>query len=111
MPDGSPGARLFSVYIVRCRDGSFYTGIAVDVARRMEAHRGGVTGARYLRGRAPLELVGQWAVGDRSLATRVERRIKRMSRAAKKELIRKPAGIAAILSDLQAAPAARSAKN
>lgn len=88
---------------MRCRDGSLYTGIAIDVAQRLEAHRRGVTGAKYLRGRAPLELVGQWPVGDRSLASRVESRIKRMSRREKEQLIEMPAAISAIVSGLRGA--------
>ena len=87
--------------MVRCRDGSLYTGIATDVSRRIEEHRGGRIGSRYLRGRAPLDLAAQWPVGDRSLASRVEHRIKRMSRAEKESLLAAPAGITTILSRLE----------
>jgi putative endonuclease len=87
--------------MVRCRDGSLYTGIATDVSRRIAEHRGGRTGARYLRGRGPLELAAQWPIGDRGLALRLEHRIKRMSRAEKQSLVAAPAGIATILSRLE----------
>lgn len=87
--------------MVRCRDRSLYTGIATNVSRRLEEHRSGRIGARYLRGRAPLELAGQWPIGDRSLALRVEHRIKRMSRAEKEALLASAAGIASVLSRLE----------
>lgn len=87
--------------MVRCRHNSLYTGIATDVTRRVQEHRDGALGARYLRGRTPLKLVGQWTVGDRSTALRVERRIKRLGKAAKEQLLARPNGIDAFLRDLQ----------
>ncbi len=86
--------------MVRCRYNSLYTGIATDVTRRLQEHRDGALGARYLRGRAPLELVGQWTVGDRSMALRVERRLKRLDKAAKEQLLARPKGMAEFLSEL-----------
>jgi putative endonuclease len=71
----------YSVYLIRCRDGSLYTGIATDVERRLAEHRDGRKGARYLRGRGPLSLVFQRHIGSRSLASRIEARIKRLSKA------------------------------
>ncbi len=76
----------YSVYLVRCRDGSLYTGIATDVARRISEHEGGTKGAKYLRGKGPLELVYQQEIGDRSLASRIEDRIKRLSSADKSDV-------------------------
>lgn len=85
MPSGTPS---WSVYIVRCRDGTLYTGIARDIPRRLAEHTGpGGRGARYLRSRGPLELVFEAPVGDRSLALRVERRIKKLRRSDKEALI------------------------
>ena len=75
------------VYILRCADGSFYTGIALDVARRLQEHESGVRGAKYLRGRAPLELVFEQVAGDRAAAQRLEHRVKRLSRIEKEALI------------------------
>lgn len=75
------------LYLLRCRDGSLYTGISNDVARRLEAHRRG-RGARYLRGRGPLVLARKLRVGSRGDALRVERRVKRLSRDGKQRLIR-----------------------
>ncbi len=83
--------RTWSLYIVRCRDGSLYTGIATDVKRRLEDHRqAGGRGAKYLRGRGPLALVLERSVGSRSLALRLESRIKRLGKARKEELVRRP---------------------
>ena len=75
------------IYLIRCRDGSLYTGITTDVARRLDAHRKG-SGASYLRGRAPLKLVFQRKLGDRSLALAVEHRVKRLTKVKKEELVR-----------------------
>jgi len=74
------------VYILRCGDGSLYTGIALDVPARLAQHRAG-SGARYTRGREPLELVYQEASPSRSSATRREAAIKRATRAEKLALI------------------------
>ena len=72
--------------MVRCGDGTLYTGISNDVARRLAAHRAG-KGARYLNGRGPLTLARKVRVGSCSQALRAERRVKRMSRARKEKLI------------------------
>lgn len=74
------------LYILRCRDGSLYTGITTDVQARLEAHRAG-KGAKYTRGRAPLELVYSENCGDHSAALRREIEIKSLSRTEKMELI------------------------
>lgn len=93
-------AAEYSVYLVRCRDGSLYTGIAKDVSRRIAAHEQGTTGAKYLRGKGPLELVFQRPIGDRGLAQRVEHRIKRLPRAEKEDLHHLPGRIDALLDEL-----------
>ncbi|MBT4666955.1 MAG: GIY-YIG nuclease family protein [Opitutae bacterium] len=80
----------WSVYLVRCKDDSLYAGVALDVHRRLEEHREGKRGAKYLRGRAPLELVLRRELGDRSLALKVELRIKKLSRKAKENMIENP---------------------
>ena len=80
----------WSVYLVRCKDDSLYAGVALDVDRRLEEHREGKRGAKYLRGRAPLELVLRCELGDRSLALKVELRIKKLSRKAKENMIENP---------------------
>lgn len=74
------------VYVARCHDGSLYTGITTDLASRLAAHNAG-RGAKYTRGRRPVELVYQEPAADRSAALRRERAIKRLSLAAKRRLI------------------------
>ncbi len=79
----------WSVYLLRCADGSIYTGVATDVERRIDEHeRGGGKGAKSLRGRRPLELVLEHAVGTRGDALRLEARIKKLPRARKQDLVR-----------------------
>lgn len=90
----------WSVYMLRCADGTFYTGIATDVSRRISEHAQGKRGAKYLRGRGPLELVYQKTVGDRSTATRVEYNVKQLSRVEKQDLQRLPALIDEMLDEL-----------
>ena len=81
-------AAEFSLYIVRCADGALYTGIATDVDKRLAEHASGVRGAKFLRGRGPLEVVFAEAVGDRASALRLEHRVKRLTRAQKLALVR-----------------------
>ncbi len=77
------------LYLIRCHDGSLYTGITTDVARRFAEHQGnGNAGAKYLRGRGPLLLVFQKKLGSRSLALGVESKVKKLSKARKEELVR-----------------------
>lgn len=85
-----PAVAPWHLYLVRCGDGTLYTGIARDVARRLEEHRSG-SGARYLRGRGPLELVLERPAGERGAALRLERRVKLLTRARKEEILRRPA--------------------
>ena len=75
------------VYILRCGDGTLYTGITDDIPRRLAAHRAG-KGAKYTRGRGPLELVYTEQVPDKSAALRREYQIKRLTRQEKEKLIR-----------------------
>ena len=77
----------YSLYIVRCRDDSLYTGIAVDVTRRIQQHESGARGARYLRGKGPLRLEFVRPVGDRAVASRIEYQVKRLGKDAKEDLI------------------------
>ncbi len=72
----------WSVYLLRCGDGTLYCGIALDVEARLAAHRTG-KGARYTKGRGPLVLVHVEALPDKPSALRRELEIKRMGRGAK----------------------------
>lgn len=77
----------YSVYIIRCADDTLYTGIAVDVDRRIGEHESSPRGAKYLKGRGPLKLMFSQVVGDRALASRFEYRVKKLSRLEKQALI------------------------
>jgi putative endonuclease len=74
------------VYILRCRDGSLYTGVATDVDRRFAEHRAG-TGARYTRSHKPAKVVYRRKLGSRSKALKREAQIKKWPRKQKLELI------------------------
>ena len=85
------------VYILRCRDGSLYTGIATDVERRIADHLAN-KGAKYLRGRGPLKLVFTKKVGKKGRALKVGHQVKRLPRHKKEALIKPGAGIEALIS-------------
>lgn len=74
------------VYMLRCVDGSLYTGWSTDVERRLTQHRAG-TASKYTASRLPVELVYSAAMDDRAAARREEARIKRLRRHAKLALI------------------------
>lgn len=79
-------ANTWKLYILRCGDGSLYTGITTDVEKRLEAHRSG-KGAKYTRGRGPLELVYREECGDHSAALRRELVVKALSREEKQKML------------------------
>lgn len=76
----------WTVYMLRCSDGSLYTGCTNDMFRRLEAHRRG-KGAKYTRSRLPVELVYQETAENRSAALRREFAIKHLSRMQKLALL------------------------
>ena len=76
----------YIVYILRCGDGSLYTGITTDLQRRVAVHNSG-KGAKYTRSRLPVEPVYWETVPDKPAALRRERAIKTLSRAEKLKLI------------------------
>lgn len=76
----------YFVYMLRCGDGSLYTGWTTDVKQRLAAHRAG-RGAKYTRGRGPLELVYTEALPDKTTALQREFAIKRLTRQEKENLI------------------------
>ena len=78
----------WELYILRCGDGTLYTGITTDVEKRLETHRCG-KGAKYTRGRGPLELVYREECGDHSAALKREAEIKKLSREEKLKLTEK----------------------
>ncbi len=94
----------WSVYLVRCRTEALYTGIATDVARRLNDHRQG-KGAKYLRGLGPLRLVFEKEIGAKGLALSVESRIKKLSKARKEALIEQDHVIQKIIARVREASA------
>ncbi len=80
--------RRWAVYILRCGDGSLYTGATCDVERRLRQHRSG-RGARYTRSRLPLALVYLERARDRGSALRREAALKQLTRAEKLGVIRR----------------------
>ena len=75
----------WSLYILKCGDGTLYTGIAVDVDKRFQAHCAG-KGAKYTRGRGPLQLLYRESCGDHGSALRRELAVKALSRLEKEQL-------------------------
>jgi putative endonuclease len=80
--------RAAFVYLLRCNDGTIYTGWTFDVTQRVRAHQDG-RGARYTRIRRPVELVYQERLSSRRAAMRREIEIKKMSRVRKQKLAEK----------------------
>lgn len=78
---------IWYLYILRCGDGTLYTGITTDVDRRLEAHQSG-RGAKYTRGRGPLTVVYQEACGTHSDALKRELAVKRLTREQKEALMK-----------------------
>jgi putative endonuclease len=76
-------AACWWLYLIECRDGSLYTGVAVDVARRFRAHASG-KGARYPRSHPPRRLLAAIACADRGDALRAEFAMKRLTPAGKR---------------------------
>lgn len=76
------------VYLLECRDGSLYTGVAVDVDKRYAEHAAG-KGARYTRSHPPRRLLARFEHPDRSSALKAEYAIKQLSATAKRELSQK----------------------
>ncbi|MDQ9092934.1 GIY-YIG nuclease family protein [Pseudoalteromonas haloplanktis] len=77
---------IWSLYIVQTRFGHWYTGISTNVAKRFATHQAG-KGAKNLKGKGPLILIYQCEVGSRSEATKLEIKIKQLSKAQKREFV------------------------
>ena len=82
---------MYYVYILKCRDKTLYTGSTNDLENRLKAHNAG-KGAKYTRGRGPVEIVYQETCPDKSTALKREAKIKRYSREKKLDLIRSQYG-------------------
>jgi len=86
-------ATPWHLYMVRTAAGHLYTGISNDVPRRFAQHQAG-RGAKALKGKGPLQLVFQCEAGDRSQASKLEYRLKQLSKSQKEALVLNPALIA-----------------
>jgi len=84
MPERAMSA--WSLYLLRCADGSIYTGITTDVSRRLCEHQSGPRGSKYLRSRRPLQLLYQRRIGNRSLASRLEYQVRNLARKCKDDV-------------------------
>jgi putative endonuclease len=80
-------AEHWYVYILKCADGTLYTGVTTDVARRVEEHNEGELGAKYTRAKRPVVLAYQEAHASRSIACKREAALKRLTRTQKLALI------------------------
>jgi putative endonuclease len=79
---------MYYLYILRCWDDSLYTGITSNLEKRIKMHTGEIPGgAKYTRGRQPLELIYNEYIWDRSQATKKELAIKKLSKEKKLEYI------------------------
>ncbi len=88
MPRGSApdSAARWTLYLLRCRDGSLYAGITTDLERRVAQHQTGVA-SRYTRGRTPVRIVYRESCANRSEALKREYAVKALSRDGKERLI------------------------
>ncbi|MFH1582910.1 MAG: GIY-YIG nuclease family protein [Candidatus Falkowbacteria bacterium] len=79
---------MWQVYILKCADGTFYTGITTDITKRVREHNSSVLGAKYTRGRRPVKLVYCRKTKNKSSAAKAEYWIKGMVRPEKIKLIK-----------------------
>ncbi len=77
---------MWYVYIAQCADKTLYTGITVDIDRRIKEHNFSILGAKYTKGRRPVKLVYLLKMKDKSMAMKEEYRIKKLSRNDKDKL-------------------------
>ena len=82
----TPRETYWFLYVIRCADDSLYTGVSTDVNRRLSVHRAG-KGAKYLRGKGPLDMVCSHSIGTRSQALKVEREFRKLSKVNKERLL------------------------
>lgn len=80
---------MYYLYLLQCSDSTLYTGITVDLERRVEEHNSSRLGAKYTRARRPVKLVYSKKYRNRSLASKAEARMKKLSREEKLKLIEK----------------------
>jgi len=79
---------MWQVYILKCADGTYYTGMTTDLKRRIMEHNESALGAKYTKGRRPVKLAYHCGKGSRSGAALLEGQIKKMTKRKKAELIK-----------------------
>jgi putative endonuclease len=84
-----PQSNAHYVYVVRCANGSLYTGYTKDIEARLAAHNEG-KGGRYTRAHHPVELMASWSFATKREALQIEYRIKQLPRQKKLELVQQP---------------------
>ncbi len=87
----------YFIYLLRCTDGSLYTGITTDYQRRLSEH-GGKRGAKYTHAHPPSHFERVWRTSSRALASRLEHRLKTLTRAQKEQLVRDASQLAPLLA-------------
>lgn len=80
---------MWHVYLLECSDKTLYTGITTDIDRRVKEHNGGSRGAKYTRGRRPVILLGFIGVTSKSIALKVEYKIKQLPRDEKLNYVKR----------------------
>lgn len=98
---GAVENKAWMLYILRCGDGSLYTGITTDVQRRLREHEdadGRGLGAKFLRGRQPLVLVYQIPLQNRSEASQLEYTVKQLSKSDKELLVKNELSLPEIIN-------------
>jgi len=75
------------LYLIRTKQNALYTGITTDVSQRLAEHTAGKQGAKYLRSKGPLQLVYQTEIGTRSLASKAEYRLKKLTKFQKESIV------------------------
>ena len=89
------------LYIIRCKNNNLYTGITTDVERRFKEHQSDEgKGSKYLRGKAPLRLVFKKKIGKKSLALKIEDKIKKLPKGEKELIIKNKIKISEIKKEL-----------
>jgi putative endonuclease len=81
------GEKVWFLYVVRCSDGTLYTGVTTDIGRRLHEHNNTSKGAKYTRPRRPVRLVYRIDFKDRSLAQKAEYKFKKLTRIQKEKTI------------------------
>ena len=92
---------MFYVYMLRCDDNSLYTGYTTDISKRFDVHQSkDAPAAKYTKSHTVVSLEAFWEVDTKSLALRLEARIKKLTKAKKEELISNPDTISIYINEL-----------